>query len=147
MPHVARSIEIRRPVDEVWNVITDFEALSKAGGGDYRLTSPGPLGVGSTIEEIEDHKGPPPLARVIDLQTNRSYTFTITGELGNRLANVKGGYVLDRTPNGTQLTQWYDFDFVGALKIVGTIVSLRWAQLLRKPLARIKTAMEKDSQN
>ena len=147
MTRIAQSVVIQRPVDEVWQLITDMEALSRAGGGNYRQTSPGPFGVGSTIEEVEDHQGPAPFARVTDFQPNRSYSFAITGDLGRLLHNISGGYTLDESTNGTQLTWWYDVDVRGIFKIVRPIVSMYWARGLRKPLASIKSALETDAPN
>jgi Polyketide cyclase / dehydrase and lipid transport len=53
MPRIEDSVVINRPIEEVWAYLTDFfnaPRLSGSGIIGLRQTSPGPLGVGSTLQ-------------------------------------------------------------------------------------------------
>ena len=53
MPHIEESILVNRPIDEAWAYLTDwFNAPRMSGSGiiGLRQTSPGVMGVGSTLQ-------------------------------------------------------------------------------------------------
>ena len=53
MPRIEESIVIDRPPDEVWAFITDFFNAPRVSGSGIiglRQVSPGPLGIGSTLQ-------------------------------------------------------------------------------------------------
>ena len=50
MEKIEASVMIARPVEEVWKFVTDVEKMAKFDPGvlETKLTSPGPIGIGST---------------------------------------------------------------------------------------------------
>ena len=54
MLHVEQSIMIHRPVEEIWAFVTDFQNLPKLTLSviEIRKMSPGPIGIGSTVEVL-----------------------------------------------------------------------------------------------
>jgi ligand-binding SRPBCC domain-containing protein len=53
LPHFEDIVEIDRPIEEVWTYLTDWFNTPRMGGYSalgLRQTSPGPMGVGSTLQ-------------------------------------------------------------------------------------------------
>ena len=72
-------ITIERPVEEVWNLVTDLSKHVEwcAAGGKEQQTSPGPLGVGSTFL-AEEHTGKKNTGRVDEYEPYRKMTLEAT---------------------------------------------------------------------
>ena len=75
-------IIIERPVEVVWNFVTDLSKHSEwcAEGAKEQQTSPGPLGVGSTFLE-GTRNGKKSTGRVDEYEPNRKVTFEATSGL------------------------------------------------------------------
>jgi uncharacterized protein YndB with AHSA1/START domain len=54
MPTITQSGTVNRPVEEVWDFISNFENTTRWSRGvlEARQTSDGPLGIGSTLQTV-----------------------------------------------------------------------------------------------
>lgn len=52
---IEKSVVIARPVEDVWAVLSNLDNFKRwsLSGQEYKQTSPGPLGVGASVEVAE----------------------------------------------------------------------------------------------
>jgi len=76
-------IIIERPIEEVWNFVTDLSKHSEwcAEGDKEQQTSPGPLGVGSTYFAENPKNGKRITGRIDEYEPNRKVTYEGTSGL------------------------------------------------------------------
>ena len=76
-------IIVERPIEEVWNFVTDLSKHSEwcAEGDKEQQTSPGPLGVGSTYFAENPKNGKRITGRIDEYEPNRKVTYEGTSGL------------------------------------------------------------------
>jgi ligand-binding SRPBCC domain-containing protein len=132
LPHLEDSIVIDRPIDEVWAFLTDWFNMPRMGGSGIiglRQTSPGPLGVGSTLQGRRT---------VLGFETRNTYTgtewdpphaFAATVE-GRPFRSFVSRVTLESTADGTRVVVLADFELQPAMKVlwpfVGPFARRRW---------------------
>ncbi len=117
----ASVIIIERPIEEVWNFVTDLSKHSEwcAEGEKMQQTSPGPLGVGSTFLAVAP-KGNN-TGRVDEHEPNRKVTFERTSgpEKGSTLS-----YSFEPIEGGkTRLSEIVEFRPSGFLRLLMPFVA------------------------
>lgn len=144
MPHLEESVVINRPIDEVWDYLTDwFNTPRMSGSGiiGLRQTSPGPLGIGSTLQGRRT---------VLGFETRNTWTatewdpphaFAATME-GQPFRSGTSRVTLEPTADGTRVAVVADFDLRPAMRllwpVVGPFIKRRW----RDGFARSKASIE-----
>lgn len=144
MPHLEESIVIDRPIDEVWDYLTDwFNTPRMSGSGiiGLRQTSPGPLAVGSTLQGRRT---------VLGFETRNTWTATEWDPPHAFAATLEGQpfrsgisrVTLEPTVHGTRLAVVADFELRAAMRllwpVVGPFIRRRW----REGFARSKASIE-----
>ncbi len=114
MAHIRREIEIRRPPEEVFAVLTDFDRLPDWATivADTREVSERPLRIGCTFrqrlrvlgQELETSW------RVTDLDAPRTVAYEATGPAGSRMDMRQ---TVQPVPGGSTLTLEVDYDLPG----------------------------------
>jgi len=141
MNRVALTVLIRRPVEDVWALIVDMDRYSVAWGEHYTLTSPGPMALGSVIEEDEGT-----VARVVEFEPQ--VRFAVEGQGGHwALGSFRIGHVLEPAPEGTRFTTWADATFKGWGRVLRPAVIPYFRRALRKPVNGVKQYLEAGRQD
>jgi len=117
MMHHETSIVINRPIDEVWAFRTDFFNLARVSGLmlQARLTTSGPLGLGSTLQGrltilgFEAHVS----ATVTEWDPPHVVSYLVKGA-GMRSATIRQTY--EATADGTRVVSKGEFELRAALK-------------------------------
>jgi uncharacterized protein YndB with AHSA1/START domain len=114
---IEASVVIDRPVEDVWKFITDLPSVPKWSHGllEKRQTSPGPLGVGTTV--LSRTPRFTFTGRVTEFEPNRKISWEMTSgpmkgsHESDSLETVEGGktrltHVLDVRPSGFYRLMW-----------------------------------------
>jgi hypothetical protein len=107
MIRIKMSEVVKRPVEDVWKVVTNFDNWAKAAGSgsEFRQISAGPLGVGAIVEA----------RRTILGRSRQTHSMTITDYEPNRvfgmtdkvpgLRRLPQRFIFESTPDGTRVTR------------------------------------------
>jgi uncharacterized protein YndB with AHSA1/START domain len=106
---IEKSVVIARPVEDVWAVLSNLDNVKRwsISGSEARQTSPGPLGVGASLEEVKVVLGRFHLKLrdlvVTEFEPNRTIALT-----DNRVGIAHPGrqrFTFEPIKEGTRLTQ------------------------------------------
>lgn len=145
MQRLDLSVVIGRPVEDVWKLITDMEAYSAAFGeplGEhYRVTSPGPFGMGSIVEANDWTVG-----RVTEFETNHAIatSLPVPGRQFRHWAmrSATIGHRLESTAGGTQFVTWVEIEPTTVGRLLLPALAQRWKRRVRKAVAGVKRSVE-----
>jgi uncharacterized protein YndB with AHSA1/START domain len=120
MAKIEASVVIDRPVEEVWNFITDLSKTPKwdTPVSEVKLTSTGPLGVGST-GEMKAMRTTISI-RVTEYEPNRRLSFEHTS------GPMKGGidtFSVEAIDGKTKLTEGGSYKLSGFYRLLGLFIS------------------------
>jgi uncharacterized protein YndB with AHSA1/START domain len=105
---IEKSVVIARPVEDVWAVLSNLDNVKRwsLSGSECRQTSPGPLGVGASLEEVKVVLGRFHLRLrglvVTEFEPNRTIALT-----DNRVGIAQPGrqrFTVEPIKEGTRLT-------------------------------------------
>ena len=147
MPHLNESIDINRPPDEVWAYLTDFfNAPRMSGSGiiGLRQTSPGPLGVGSTLQGRRV---------VLGFETRNDFQITewdppsalATTAAGRPFRSLVSRVTLEATSDGTRMIMRTHFELQPALKPLWPFMAPIIRRRMHASYARSKALIEAKS--
>lgn len=116
------SVVVNRPVDEVWAFMTDPFNVPRLGGGTLALrqTSPGPMGLGSTLQGrrvilgLETRMS----GAITEWDPPRTVTISFVAAGGSR--SFRGA--LEPTLDGTKVVRVIEFEPQPILKLLWPIV-------------------------
>lgn len=106
MPEIRGSVDILRPVEDVFAFLSDPKnnLQWEAGIVEMELTTEGPLGVGSKGRRVEKRMGTDEGTwEITEHVPNESLAMTFESQ---RFAG-SGGYKLEATDEGTRLNYWF----------------------------------------
>ncbi|MEO8639798.1 MAG: SRPBCC family protein [Chloroflexota bacterium] len=144
MPHVDESIVINRPIDEVWAYLTDFfNAPRMSGSGiiGLRQTSPGPLGVGSTLQGRRVVLGFETRNDFKVTDWDPPHTFAAT-TAGRPFRSSATRITLEATADGTLLHMVSEFELQPAMKLLWPFMGRVIRRRLHASFARSKALIE-----
>jgi uncharacterized protein YndB with AHSA1/START domain len=165
MERIEVTVVVDRPVEEVWRLLTDMEAYTEAFGqplGErYRLTSPGPLGLGSIVEaNVYRVTSPEPsglgaiadanlwqVGQTTEFEPNRVITITMPapGRVVRHPAMQSGtlSHRLEAIPGGTRFITSVDIE--PKEEVMQHLPSLRtrWQERVQSAVAGFKKAAER----
>ena len=132
MPHLEHSVVINRPIDEVWAYFTDFfnaPRISGSGIIGLRQSSPGPLGVGSTLQGRRVVLGFETRNDFQVTEWDPPHAFAATIE-GRPFRSALARATLESRGDGTRLVVVVDFELQPAMKLLwpvaGPFIRRRW---------------------
>lgn len=121
--HWVNSVVIERPIDELWAVFLDlFNAPSLPGSSfSVRQTSPGPMGLGSTIRARRVILGFETvlIQRVTEWDPPHSLAATIEGR---PFKSMVDRWTMEPVAGGTKLTETLDMELVPALRLLWPLI-------------------------
>jgi uncharacterized protein YndB with AHSA1/START domain len=144
MAKIEASVVIDRPVEDVWNLITDVSKYTTwdTTVNEAKLTSAGPLGVGSTCELRTKMGGAPISLRVIHYEPNRRLVLEHTS--GAPKGTISS-YGLETIGGKTRLTGTVDLKLSGFYKLLGSVVVSRMNKVGLESLNNAKRKLESEA--
>jgi uncharacterized protein YndB with AHSA1/START domain len=143
MTRAEMSITINRPIDDVFGVLTTPEDTPKwsSSAAEEQLTSPGPVGVGSTRRAV---------VRSFGGRTTTNETIVTAFEPNRRVAMrtisapvpFEAAWSFAALPYGTRVDWTWSFEFKGAARLFGPPFAAYFRRSLQGDLARLKRMME-----
>ena len=142
MPEIIGSIEILRPVEEVWAYLSDLKNNVQWENGviEMELTTEGPVSVGSKYRRVEKMMGTDEgVLEITELVQNESLSF----EFESPRFVGRGGYQMEVAAGGTRL----NYLFNGGpkplfFKILIPLMMPMFRRQIRKDYERVKGILE-----
>jgi carbon monoxide dehydrogenase subunit G len=142
---VEQSVLINKPVDQVWNFLTDFKNTPKwdIGVNETRQTSQGAARLGTTFQNIGPFLGQQSVReyKVTEYEPDKKATVKlITPSLLIKAAEVS--YIFESAQNGTKLSAVGSVEFNGLFKVFRSILLQRARKDSEGDLANLKRLLE-----
>ncbi|MEK6191485.1 MAG: SRPBCC family protein [Chloroflexota bacterium] len=138
------SVTINRPPEEVWAFYTDWFNAPRIGGGDMlglRQTSPGPTGIGSTLQGRRVILGFE--ARIQFLITEWDPPRTMASSISGRaLRSGSARTTLEAVGDGTRFSGWLELELRPAWRLLLPIVGPVMKRNRRTAYANLKRFLE-----
>jgi carbon monoxide dehydrogenase subunit G len=142
MPTITQSVTVNRPVEEVWDFISNFENTTRWSRGvlEARQTSDGPLGIGSALQTVVKAFGRRRTADylVTEYEPNRAFAFEVTS--GSMSSRVR--YSVEPAGGGTRLTASGDAAATGLYKLLAPILVRTLKRHSQDDLENVKRILE-----
>lgn len=143
MARTGMSITINRPIDDVFRVLTTPEDTPtwSSSAIEEQLTSPGPVGVGSTRRAV---------VRSFGGRTTTNETIVTAFEPNRRVAMrsvsapvpFEAAWSFATLPEGTRVDWTWSFELKGVARLIGPPFAAYFKRSLQQDLARLKRMME-----
>jgi uncharacterized protein YndB with AHSA1/START domain len=142
MSSVTRHITIRRPIEDVFTVLTDVEQARLWFPGDVEehWTSPPPHGVGSTRRAIVRMRGRPVENDAVVTEYDPPHRVVIAGTSPN--TPFVGTLVFAREGDATRVDVTTELALRGASRIVGPVFIAWYGRAWGRGLETLKRLME-----
>jgi carbon monoxide dehydrogenase subunit G len=141
MASFENTVIIRRPVEDVFAFLADFENVPRWNYAIVETTkvSPGPVGVGTTYRQTRSvpRRSEEGFEVTVFEPASR---FEVQGQLGPFTARVS--YLLEPTGGGTRLTNAVDLGSSGLLMLVAPLASSRVKRAVAANLDVLKQLLE-----
>jgi dehydrogenase/reductase SDR family protein 12 len=145
MVKVEQSIMIDKPVEQVWNFLTDFQNTPKWDVGvlETRQTSTGPAGLGTTFQNIGAFLGQQSVReyRVTEYEPDKK----VTVELVNPTKSIQKAevrYTFEPAQTGTRLNFMGSIEFGGFFRLLQPILLQRAKRSGQGDLNNLKRLLE-----
>ena len=142
MPTITQSVTVNRPVEEVWDFLSNFENTTRWSRGvlEARQTSEGPLGVGSTLQTVVRAFGRRRTADylVTEYEPNHAFAFTVT----SAPMTSRARYSIEPAEAGTRLTASGEAEATGLFKLLAPIVVRTLKRHSQDDLNNLKRILE-----
>jgi carbon monoxide dehydrogenase subunit G len=142
MTTITQSVTVDRPVQEVWDFISNFENTTRWSRGvlEARQTSDGPLGIGSTLQTVVKAFGRRRTADylVTEYEPNHAFAFKVTsGPMTSRAR-----YLVEPAGAGTRLTASGEAEARGLYKLLAPMLVRTLKRHSQDDLANVKHILE-----
>ena len=135
-------VVIRRPIEEVFGFLADFENVPRWNYAisETRKLSQGPVGVGTIYQQV----------RSVPSRSEERFEVTaydpprqleIRGQLGPFPSRLS--YALDAVPEGTMLTNSVEFELRGPGRLLGRVAVPRVRDAVATNLRKLKELLER----
>jgi uncharacterized protein YndB with AHSA1/START domain len=144
MVKIEASVMIDRPVEVVWEFITDLSKLPKWNTEvlEAKQTSAGPLGVGTTLQIRSSNMVG--YAQVVEYEPNRRVAFEYpSGPLKGSIENSS----VEKVEGKTRFTRTADVKFSGVYKLVGPFLTPRLKREYVASVGNLKRMLESEAQS
>jgi carbon monoxide dehydrogenase subunit G len=135
------TVTIRRPVEDVFSFLADFENVPKWNDAivETKKVSPGPVGLGTTYHQTRSvpRSGEEAFEVTVFEPPSR---LEVQGEIGPFRARVR--YALEPTRSGTRLTNAVDLGSSGLLTLVAPLATSRVKHAVAANLDRLKQILD-----
>ncbi len=145
-----KSVVIARPVEDVWAVLSNLDNVKRwsTTGSEFRQTSPGPLGVGASVEidravlgrfhiRLQD-------VVVTGYEPNRTLAMTIPNGIAQQ--PIAERFTLEPSKEGTRITRVAEMDLKRGIRpfegMLASLLGWGWG----RDLANLKRLVEASTQ-
>ena len=142
--HVEESVVVDRPIDEVWAFQTDlFNNPRLFGRGllGIRQTSPGSLGVGSTLQGRIVMLGFETRVNFVVTEWDPPHVLALSGAFGPFRSGV-ARYTFEPVGNGTKIVRSREVELRGPLKLASPLVTPYARRQMRAATRQMKQFIE-----
>jgi ligand-binding SRPBCC domain-containing protein len=146
VPHFEHTVEIDRPIDVVWAYMTDWFNTPRMGGYaalGLRQTSPGPLGLGSTLEGRNVILGFETRLRHTVTEWDPPHSMVDTMQ-GRPFRSLSQRATAESVGDGTRLVVWTDFELKPALKVFWPLMRPFVSRKMRSGVHGLKRLLESE---
>ena len=144
MPHFEDTVVIDRPIDEVWAYLTDWFNTPRMGGYaalGLRQTSPGPTGVGSTLQSRNVIVGFETRLNQTVTEWAPPHTFAVTIE-GRPFRSLSQRGTLEAVGDGSRLVLSTEFELRPALRLLWPFLGPFARRKMRTGVQGVKRLLE-----
>ena len=144
MPHFEDTLVINRPIDEVWAYLTDWFNTPRMGGYaalGLRQTSPGPTGVGSTLQGRNVFLGFETRLNHTITEWDPPYAFADTME-GRPFRSLSQRGTLESIGDGTRLVISTEFELRPGLRLLWPLLRPFVKRKMRTGVQGLKRLLE-----
>jgi uncharacterized protein YndB with AHSA1/START domain len=142
MKRIEESIEIKRPVDQVFAYVADAKTWSRWDSTilEAEQASPGQMGIGTTLRGATGAMGRRMawVAKVTEYEPNKKWG----GPISFRSMLVEGHLIFDPKEGSTKFTRVYDVQLSGLFKLLTPIVVSSMRKETKKSLSNLKSILE-----
>ena len=150
MLRVEQSVFINKPVEQVWNFLTDFQNTPKWDIGvlETKQTSAGAAGLGTTFQNIGPFLGRTSVReyRVTEIELNKKVTVKLITP-SKLIKKAEVSYAFEPANNGTKLTTTGGIEFNGFFKLIQPILLRRAESDSQGDLDNLRHLLEAPSAN
>jgi carbon monoxide dehydrogenase subunit G len=142
MRTITQSVTVNRPVEEVWDYISNFENTTRWSRGVLaaRQTSGGPLGVGSTLQTVVKAFGRRRTADYLVTEYEPGHAFAFEVSSGPIASRAR--YSVEPAGAGTRLTASGEAQARGLSKLLAPIIVRTVKKHSAADLANLKRILE-----
>ena len=142
MATITQSVTVDRPVEEVWDFLSNFGNTTRWSGGvlEARQTSDGPLGAGSTLQTVVKAFG---RRRTADyLVTEYAPGHALAFEVASGPMTSRARYLVEPAGAGTRLTASGEAAATGLYRLLSPILVRTLERHSQADLANLKRILE-----
>jgi uncharacterized protein YndB with AHSA1/START domain len=142
MIKIEKSSLINRPVEDVWNFISNVENIPRWNRGtrNGKITSDGPVGVGSTIQYVRRLFGREMIVKLRVTAYEPHKTITLQLSVGRVTAQT--GFTLKPVEDGTWLSHPSEITLGGLWKLITPVVTPMLEREGQEDIASIKRILD-----
>ena len=141
------SIVINKPVDQVWNFLTDFQNTPKWDIGvlETRQTSQGIAGLGTTFQNIGPFLGQNSVRefKVTEYEPNKKVTVMLITTT-RLIQKAEVSYIFESASSGTKLTSIGSLELAPLFRLIQPILLQRAKKDSQGDLNNLKRLLESD---
>jgi uncharacterized protein YndB with AHSA1/START domain len=142
MARIEESVDIKRPVDQVFAYVTDAKNWPRWESAmlEAEQTSPGQMGIGTTFRGANRVMGRRMvwISKVTEYEPNKKWGETISS--GSTL--IEDHLIFDPVEGGTKFTLVYDMQVGGLLKLFAPMVISTMRKQTKGNLSNLKSILE-----
>jgi len=147
MIKIKLTIVINKPVDQVWNFLTDFQNTPKWDIGvlETRQTSQGPAGLGTTFQNIGPFLGRNSVRefKVTEYVPNKKVTVKLITST-RLIKKAEVSYIFEPAPGGTRLTSIGSLELALLFRLIQPILFQRAKKDSQGDLSNLKRLLESE---
>lgn len=143
MAKIEASIVVDRPVEEVWRFVIDFPNAPKVDPGliECKVTSEGPLGVGTTLQSRRTTRGANLIVwHVTEYEPGRKLTAEVTSP--NMMKGSRNTTTLENAEGKTKLSVAWDLKLNGFYSLLRPFIAPSMRKLCETQVGNLKRVLE-----
>ena len=145
MAKIGASVVVDRPVDEVWRYSIDWTKGPQWDPGllECKVTSEGPLGVGTTLQSRRTTRGARlAVFRVTEYEPGRKLTAEVTSP--NMMKGSRNTTTLENAEGRTKLGIAWDMKLNGFYSLLGPLLARSTKKLCETQVGNLKRILESE---
>jgi len=145
MTKIEASVMIDRPIEQVWNFISDYSNYPKIDPDilEFKQTSAGPPAVGSTYEANRKREGKASF-RVVGYDPGRKLSVEATSP--RTMEGSRESLMIERIGGKTKLTHTWDLRLHGFYRLMGPFVARSVRKIAGTQVSNVKHILESEAQ-